>query len=666
MVQGGVKPDGRTDAELVQAARSTEPEAFGQLFDRWFDRSWNVARNIVRQDDIAAEVAQDAMLNAWQRLDQLRDVEAFGGWLLRITRNRALNRLERERRSRATGDEIVSGLRDRRLHEGQTDPTGAQTPPSTDAVVDIRDRQELVWAAAAALGERDASLLDLHLRHGLAPAEIAEELGVEANTAHQQLFRMRNKLGDAIGSYVLWRNGRPLCDGLAAAVSGQVAFDRSVSKAVAKHQKSCDQCSERRAALLDPSKLFASVPLVGVPLQLKVDAAAALHNAGVPVDPASISAGGRSLDPPDGPEGPPTEPPQADGWSSMSEPPSSTPQTAGQSVLADTAVGYDNGSIGAGDPTGSSSTASSGLGPSTSPSTSLPSTALPSKALLGKMAIVGSATVLVGLILLAVWQAGLFGLMGGDEVAADGSEIVAGPTISSDTDELDPGSAGQAESTTGQAPLGGNESADGSADDGTSDDDGAVGGTTGGSEDGSDVGGSDESGSGSDPTAGTTPTTRTDGPTTTVDDGPTTGPTTATTGTTRRTTTTSTTVSTTVTTATRPQPTDSTATTDPGSSITTTSTRETTTNPPPDPPVILRFTSRASANQLRCNDRTQRAYDAIWATENTSSVQLSLPDGTGRTGKPSGSASFCGAPGDTIILVASGPGGSDKAGTTLN
>ncbi len=660
MVQGGVKPDGRTDAELVQAARSTEPEAFGQLFDRWFDRSWNVARNIVRQDDIAAEVAQDAMLTAWQRLDQLRDVEAFGGWLLRITRNRALNRLERERRSRATGDEIVSGLRDRRLHEGQTDPTGAQTPPSTDAVVDIRDRQELVWAAAAALGERDASLLDLHLRHGLAPAEIAEELGVEANTAHQQLFRMRNKLGDAIGSYVLWRNGRPLCDGLAAAVSGQVAFDRSVAKAVAKHQKSCDRCSERRAALLDPSKLFASVPLLGIPLQLKVDAAAALHNAGVPVDPASISAGGRSFDPPDGP---PSEPPQADGGSSMSEPvSSSTPRTANQSVLADTTTGNSNGSTGAMAPTGSSPAESSGSGPSTSPSTFMPSTALPSKALLGKMAIVGSAMVLVGLILLAVWQAGVFGLVGGDEVAADGSEIVAGPTISSDTDELDPDSAGQAESTTGQAPLGGNESADRSADDGASDDDGAVGDTTGGSEDGTDVGGSDESGSGSDPTAGTTPTTRTDGSTTTVDD----GPTTATTGTTRRTTTTSTTVSTTVTTATRPQPTDSTATTDPGSSTTTTSTRETTTKPPPDPPVILRFTSRASANQLRCNDRNQRVYDAIWATENTSSVQLSLPDGTGRTGKPSGSASLCGAPGDTIMLVASGPGGSDKASTTLN
>ena len=51
----------------------------------------------------------------------------------------------------------------------------------------------LVWDAADALGDRDASLLDLHLRHGLSPAEIAEELGVKANAAHQSLHRMRDR-----------------------------------------------------------------------------------------------------------------------------------------------------------------------------------------------------------------------------------------------------------------------------------------------------------------------------------------------------------------------------------------------------------------------------------------------------------------------------------------
>ncbi|MEM7326076.1 MAG: sigma-70 family RNA polymerase sigma factor [Actinomycetota bacterium] len=282
----------RTDTDLVQAAASGESSAFGELFDRWFSSSWNVARNILRDDDLAADVAQDALLTAWQRLDQLENHDAFGGWLLRITRNRALNRLERERRSQASGDEVVSGLRD----AGAPDPTGAERPLGPDTISEVRDRQELLWAAAKALGEREASLLDLHLRHGLGPAEIAQELGVEANNAHQQLYRLRTKLGDAIGSYLLWRNGRPLCDGLAAAVSGDVAFDRSVARAVARHQKTCDACAERRRGLVDPSKLFAAVPLVVVPGHLKANAAAALAAQGVPTGADGVVPDGGVLE----------------------------------------------------------------------------------------------------------------------------------------------------------------------------------------------------------------------------------------------------------------------------------------------------------------------------------------------------------------------------------
>ena len=53
--------------------------------------------------------------------------------------------------------------------------------------------------AVLALGPRDASLVDLQMRHGLTPAEIADELGVTPNAAHQQLFRMRERLGNAVG-----------------------------------------------------------------------------------------------------------------------------------------------------------------------------------------------------------------------------------------------------------------------------------------------------------------------------------------------------------------------------------------------------------------------------------------------------------------------------------
>jgi RNA polymerase sigma factor (sigma-70 family) len=179
----------RDDAGLVLATRAGDGTAFGILFDRWFDRVWDVAWHVVRDREVAAEVAQDVFLVAWQRIDDLREPAAFGGWLLRTSRNRALNRLERERRTTPAGgpgDALMAALPD----------------PGTDPATAAEDgsRDELVWAAAAALGERDASVLDLHLRHGLAPGEIAEALDVAPNHAHQLLFRLKERLATAIRS----------------------------------------------------------------------------------------------------------------------------------------------------------------------------------------------------------------------------------------------------------------------------------------------------------------------------------------------------------------------------------------------------------------------------------------------------------------------------------
>ncbi len=277
-----------TDADLVHAARAGDRRAFSTLFERWFDRSYDVAWRIVRNRDTAAEVAQDTFLVAWQKLDTLRDADAFGGWILRTARNRALNRLEREGRSLAfdTDDTVTMVDRDR-------------------SAVDVADqivRQEqhdLVWAAAAALGERDASILDLHLRHDLDPAQIAEALDITPNAAHQTLFRLRKRLEGAIRSYVLWHDGAPECGELAEVLEqeGVGGFGPTAVKVISRHVTECAVCDERQSSVLAPASMFAAVPLVVVGLDVRRAAAAELASHGVPIDP-DLVGGGAAGDPP--------------------------------------------------------------------------------------------------------------------------------------------------------------------------------------------------------------------------------------------------------------------------------------------------------------------------------------------------------------------------------
>ncbi|MBX3287530.1 MAG: sigma-70 family RNA polymerase sigma factor, partial [Actinobacteria bacterium] len=274
------------DGALVEAARAGDERAFGQLFDAWFDRVHDVSRRIVRDDGIAAEVAQDAFLRAWTKLHTLDDVDAFGGWVLRIGRNASLNRLEKERRSTVVDDDAMTRL---------TDATSPDHDPLAE--LDQAGRVALVWDAAAALGERDASVLDLHLRHGLGAAELAEELGTNANNAHQVLFTLRKRLGNAVRALVLWRAGHPTCADLRSSLAsaGLTSFGAPMVKAIDRHVDRCDECADDRTERLRPAALFAAAPIVAAPTLLKAKAAAALGDAGVPMagsSSASASAAG--------------------------------------------------------------------------------------------------------------------------------------------------------------------------------------------------------------------------------------------------------------------------------------------------------------------------------------------------------------------------------------
>jgi RNA polymerase sigma factor (sigma-70 family) len=288
--------DDADDVELARRATAGDGEAFGQLFERWFDRVFDVAWHVVRNRDTAAEVAQDAFAAAWQQITTLRQPGSFGGWLLRIGRNRALDRLARDLRSRPLGDEEVLVVLD-----------GEQRSSADPGVaVAEQERDDLVWAASAALGAEDASLLGLHLRHGLDPGDLAAELGVEPNAAYQRLFRLRKRLGDAIGSWTLWQRGSPACSALQAQLAGAGAsrFDRATSTMISTHASECDDCESRRKLVLSPEALFAASPLVLADPAVKARVAAALSSSGVPVPvpvPDPVPAPGSSPADPSGP-----------------------------------------------------------------------------------------------------------------------------------------------------------------------------------------------------------------------------------------------------------------------------------------------------------------------------------------------------------------------------
>jgi RNA polymerase sigma factor (sigma-70 family) len=278
------------DTDLVLRIRAGDGQAFGALYDAWFDRVFDLVSRIVRDAEVAAEVTQDAFLSAWRKLDSLDNPDAFGGWLLRIARNAAYNRSAKEQRSRPVDDQeltviesVGAGANNAPSGFGVEDRLGRAATPG--AAIEDREVVNLVWQAAEALPARDLEVLDLQLRHGLTPAEIGEMLDLNRNAANQLVHRVRGRLEVAIRARVLWRSGEPVCEVLATRLEQAkiTAFNAEAVRVIERHVPGCNECDERQRLRLQPTALFAALPLLVAPMFIKTQACAALTAAGVPM-----------------------------------------------------------------------------------------------------------------------------------------------------------------------------------------------------------------------------------------------------------------------------------------------------------------------------------------------------------------------------------------------
>jgi RNA polymerase sigma factor (sigma-70 family) len=271
---------GADDAHLVERVRAGDPNAFGVLYDTWFDRVLDLAYRILFDEDAAADVAQETFLSAWRNLDRLDDPYAFGGWLLRIARNAALDRKRKEQRSRPVDEARLAMIE--RTQATVEDRVVTLDDPAR--VAEDNAYVALVWDAAETLGDRDREVLDLNLRHGLEPAEIADVVGLNRNAANQLVHRVKQRLTTAIGARVLWRSGEPSCSALRAElVAAEIdRFDADAVRAIDRHAAACEACRERKRTHLSPAQMFSAVPIMGIPA-LKAKTAYALAAQGVPM-----------------------------------------------------------------------------------------------------------------------------------------------------------------------------------------------------------------------------------------------------------------------------------------------------------------------------------------------------------------------------------------------
>jgi RNA polymerase sigma-70 factor (ECF subfamily) len=168
--------------------------AFEELVARHRDKVYARAFSMMRNEDAATDLSQEAWVKAWQRLHQFQGEASFLTWMTRIVINLCLDQLRKQKRLRAESieqlDEDLGGVE-------------RQMPIITPNPTERLERSELRERIDRALGQlsyEHRTVLVLHEFQELEYKEIAKKMGCSIGTIMSRLFYARRKMAVLLAS----------------------------------------------------------------------------------------------------------------------------------------------------------------------------------------------------------------------------------------------------------------------------------------------------------------------------------------------------------------------------------------------------------------------------------------------------------------------------------
>ena len=168
------------DTELVIRAQGGDQEAFADLVYAIADRFLAVSHRILSDIDLAEDATQQALLNVWQDLPQLRDPARFEAWSYRLL-VRACYAEGRKFRRWAPNIRLLS----------------VDEPMVVDGLSAVVDRDQLERAFRS-LSMNHRTVVVLHHYLDLPLDRVADILGIPVGTAHSRLHHAMRGLRAAL------------------------------------------------------------------------------------------------------------------------------------------------------------------------------------------------------------------------------------------------------------------------------------------------------------------------------------------------------------------------------------------------------------------------------------------------------------------------------------
>lgn len=183
------------DPALVKASQKGDTKAFEELVARHRDKVFARAFSMLRNEEEAVDLSQEAWVKAWQRLEQFQGDSSFLTWMTRITINLCLDQIRRNKRRRTESieqmDEETGGV-ERQMPVDNPNPTEG---------LEQGELREKIDEALAKLSYEHRTVLIMHEFEDLEYKEIARRMECSIGTVMSRLFYARRKMAALMAAY---------------------------------------------------------------------------------------------------------------------------------------------------------------------------------------------------------------------------------------------------------------------------------------------------------------------------------------------------------------------------------------------------------------------------------------------------------------------------------
>jgi len=176
------------DQKLVRAAQKGDMGAFEELVARHRDKIYARALSMMRNEQEAIDLSQEAWVKGWQRLKQFQGEASFGTWMTRIVINLCLDQLRKQKRQRTESIEAMteeSGGVERHMPVLTVNPT---------AGLERQELRQRIDRALSQLSYEHRTVLVLHEFEEMEYKQIAKAMDCSIGTVMSRLFYARRKL----------------------------------------------------------------------------------------------------------------------------------------------------------------------------------------------------------------------------------------------------------------------------------------------------------------------------------------------------------------------------------------------------------------------------------------------------------------------------------------